>query len=141
MHTSRVSSGLLFALLLVMVVGLPACSSSAWLNVRNVPEDGYTRTLNYQFQARVHSDEDGNCKQMMVRVKSLNKMYSRGEPPSRLQLFDDDCMSPFRFERVQYITREGEPVRLFGTDVARFLSDYTRLESELVGWLWREGVI
>ncbi len=120
---------------------MQACSGP-WLRVRHVPEDGYQQTINYQFQARVHDDDDGICRMMVVRVKALNKMYSKQEPPPRLQLFDDDCASPLRFERVQYVATEtGEHVRLSGTDVVRFLSDYSRLEDELIGWLWREGVI
>lgn len=140
MRTLR-ASGLLIATLLILAAALQACSGPS-LNVRHVPADGYVSTINYQFQARVHDDSDGNCKMMQVRVRALNKMYSRQEPPPRLQLFDDDCVSPLRFERVQYVDKDtGEQVRLHGTDVNRFLGDYSRLEDELIGWLWREGVI
>ena len=141
MYTSRAHGGLLFAILLVLAVFLQACSGP-WLRVRHVPEDGYKQTLNYQFQARVHSDSLGECKMIVVRVKALNKVYTKEPPPSRLQLFDDDCMSPVRFERVHYISNEtGEHVRLQGPEVVRFLSEHIRLEDELIGWLWREGVI
>ncbi len=133
----------LFGALSVLVLGvvLQACSGP-WLRVEHIPENGYDRTLNYQFQAQVHADSLGECRSIVVRVKALNKMYSREEPPSRLQLFDDDCMSPVRFERVQFVSKEtGEPMRLSGTEVVHFLSDYHRLEDELMGWLWRAGVI
>lgn len=141
MRKSRVQRGCLFALLVVIAVSLQACSG-AWLRINHVPEDGYERTLNYQFQAQVHSDSLGNCRMMMVRVKALNKMYSKQEPPPRLQLFDDDCMSPLRFERVHYVSKQtGEHIRLSGTDVVHFFSDNARLESELIEWLWYEGVI
>lgn len=133
--------GFLIAVLLGFAVLLQGCSGP-WLKVSHVPEDGYNRTLNYQFQAQVHADELGECKMMVVRVKALNKMYSKGEPPARLRLFDDDCLSPLRFERVQYISKEtGQHVRLSGIDVVHFLSDFQHLEGELIGWLWREGVI
>ncbi len=141
MRTSSALGGLLFATLLVFAALLQACSGP-WLQVRHVPEDGYERTLNYQFQARVHSDSLGDCHMLVVRVKPLNKMYSKQEPPSRLQLFDDDCMSPLRFERIQYHSKgNGSLVRLAGPEVTQFLSEYDRLEGELVGWLWRAGVI
>ncbi|ARA93157.1 MAG: hypothetical protein D6685_05745 [Bacteroidetes bacterium] len=140
MHTFLAPRGLRLVAGLALAVVLSSCSG-AWLNVRRIPEDGYVRTFNYQFQAQVHADDAGVCKHMVVRVKPLNKMYSEGEPPSRLQLFDDDCLSPFRFERAEYYSREGMPVRLFGTEVVRFLNEFQHLESELVGWLWREGVI
>ena len=137
----RGATGFLLAGYFTLTVMLQACSGP-WLRVRNVPENGYAQTLNYQFQAQVHADENGVCRMMTVRVKPLNKVYSKQEPPDRLQLFDDDCSSPLRFERVQYISREtGKQVRLSGVEVSRFLSDYSRLEDELVGWLWRAGVI
>jgi hypothetical protein len=133
--------GTLIAFVLVLSVSLQACSGP-WLRIRHVPEDGFAQTINYEFQAEVHDDESGTCRMMVVHVKALNKVYWKQEPPFRLQLFDDDCNSPLRFERVQYVTTEGgEPVRLHGTDVVHFLADYSRLEGELVGWLWREGVI
>jgi hypothetical protein len=107
-----------------------------------VPEDGFAQTINYQFQAEVHDDESGRCRMMVVHVKALNKVYSKQEPPDRLELFDDDCNRPLRFERLQYVSTEtGKYIRLHGTDVVRFLAAYSRLEDELVGWLWREGVI
>lgn len=141
MQTSPPPYGLFFAILLFFAAFLHACSGP-WLQVRHVPDDGYERTRNYQFQAQIHSDSDGQCKMMSVRVKALNKLYSRDQPPPRLQLFDDDCMSPLRFERVQFISREtGEHVRLSGPDVVHFLSDNDRLEGELIEWLWSEGVI
>jgi hypothetical protein len=126
----------------VLAVSLWACGGSSWLHVRHVPEDGYAETLNYQFRATVHADTLGNCRTMSVEVKPINKVYSGGEPPSRLQLFDDDCRSPVRFERAQFISNEsGAPVRLSGSEVNRFLRNFVRLEDELIGWLWREGVI
>ena len=138
MYTSRALGGLLFVILLVLAVFLPACSGP-WLQVRQVPEDGYGHTLHYEFQAQIHDDTDGNCKRMVVRVKAFN---TKTDPPPRLQLFDDDCLSPVRFERVHYISKEtGEHVRLSGSAVFHFLSDHARLEDELVGWLWRAGVI
>lgn len=137
MRTPRALVGLL---LIAVLIALEACSGP-WVSVRNVPEDGYEQTVNYQFQAQVHSDDSGTCKMMVVRVKALSKLYTRQEPPSRLQLFDDDCTSPLRFERVSYLSKEGGQVRLSGIDVVHFLGQYSRLEDELVGWLWREGVI
>jgi hypothetical protein len=131
----------LIAPFLLLSVSIQGCSGP-WLRVRHVPEDGFAQTLNYEFQAEVHDDESGRCRMMVVHVKALNKVYSKQAPPARLQLFDDDCNSPLRFERVQYVSMEtGKQVRLHDTDVVRFLADYSRLENELVGWLWREGVI
>ena len=89
MRASFALEGPLFAILLVFAAFLQACSGP-WLRVRQVPEDGYKQTLNYQFQAQVHSDSLGECKMMVVRVKALNKFYTKGAPPPRLQLFDDD---------------------------------------------------
>ena len=138
MDTPRVWGGFPFALLLVFAVFLPACSGP-WLQVRQVPEDGYEQTLHYQFQAQIHDDAEGQCKMMIVRVKAFG---TKEDPPPRLQLFDDDCLSPLRFERVHYISKEtGEHIRLSGSAVFHFLSEHIRLENELVGWLWREGVI
>ncbi len=134
-------AGLLFIGALVLVGSLSGCSR-AWLRVQQVPQNGFAQTLNYQFQAQVHADSSGHCRMMTVQVKPLNKVYSSGEPPSRLQLFDDDCASPVRFERAQFVSKEtGEHVRLSGSEVYRFLSNYTRLENELIGWLWRAGII
>lgn len=141
MRTSWAFPALLFASVLAFALILNACSGP-WLRVRHVPEDGFDKTLNYQFQAQVHADSDGQCKKMVVRVKALNKGYSKGEPPSRLQLFDDDCLRPVRFERVHYVSKEtGEHVRLSGSEVVHFFSDYVSLEDELIGWLWRANVI
>ena len=119
---------------------LSACSGSG-LRVEHVPSDGYFRTINYQFQAQLHLDETGRCRKMVVRVRPLNKGYSEGEPPPRLQFFDDDCASPLRFERAQFVSREGTQVQLYGTEVTRYLGQFNHLENELVGWLWREGMI
>jgi hypothetical protein len=133
--------GPLIASFLVLSLSIQACSRP-WLRVRHVPADGFAQTINYEFQAQVHDDESGRCRMMVVHVKALSKLYSKQEPPPRLQLFDDDCDSPLRFERVQYVSMEtGEQVRLHGRDVVRFLADYSRLADELVGWLWRAGVI
>ena len=133
---------LLFLLAGVFAVALSACGGSSWLRVRHVPENGYAETLNYQFRASVYADSLGNCQMLTVQVRPISKLYSGDEPPDRLQLFDDDCRSPVRFERAQYISREtGESVRLSGTQVNRFLGDFVRLEDELMGWLWRAGVI
>jgi hypothetical protein len=141
MRMPRALVGPLIASFLVLSVSIQACSGP-WLRVRHVPEDGFAQTINYQFQAQVHDDESGKCRMMVVHVKALNKVYSKQEPPPRLQLFDDDCTSPLRFERVQYVSMEtGKQVRLHDADVVRFLADYSRLADELVGWLWREGVI
>lgn len=140
MHTPRLFSVLLVAG--VLAVSLSACGGSSWLSVRRVPEDGFAQTLNYQFQAQVHADSLGNCHMLIVEVKPLNKVYNEGEPPPRLKLFDDNCNSPVRFERAQYVSREtGESVRLTGPQVGRFLDSFARLENELVGWLWRAGII
>ena len=130
-------------LLLLLGAGafvLQACSGSG-LRVQHVPSDGFVRTINYQFQAKLHLDETGRCRNMVIRVRPLNKGYSEGEPPPRLQLFDDDCTSPLRFERAQFVSREGVQVQLYGIEVTRYLGQFNHLENELVGWLWREGVI
>ena len=137
MRTSDVLSGLLFAILF----GFAACSGP-WLQVRQVPEEGYEQTLHYQFQAQIHDDADGQCKMLAVRVKPFSTFYRAGQLPPRLELYDDDCMSPLRFERVHYISIEtGEHIRLSGSAVIQFLSEHIRLEDELIGWLWRQGVI
>src|SRR5919106_6308926 len=103
---------------------LLACAGP-WLRVRHVPEDGFAQTINYEFQAEVHDDESGRCRMLVVHVRALNKVYWKQEPPPRLQLFDDDCNSPLRFERVQYVSLEtGAQVRLHANDVVRFLADY-----------------
>ena len=119
-----------------LIVG---CSGPS-LQLQQFPDNGYAQTLNYQFQAQVHTDSEGRCKKMSVRVRPLNKVYWKEPPPERLQLFDDDCMSPVRFERIHYINNEGI-VQLSGPEITQFWSSYFRLEDELVGWLWREGII
>ena len=133
---------LYIAALLILFAGvLPACSGTG-LKMRQVPANGYEQTLNYQFQAQVYADSDGKCRKLVVRVRPLNKVYWKEPPPDRLQLFDDDCTSPVRFERVNYIdTDTGEQVRLHGFEVAYFWSEQFRLEDELIGWLWREGIV
>ena len=107
----------------------------------HLPENGYEHTINYQFQATIRSDAEGECKQLIVRVRPLNKMYSGNQPPDRLQLFDDDCQRPLRFERINYIEREtSEPVRLSGPEVYRFWNEHSKIEGEMIEWLWRAGV-
>ena len=140
MPTHHASDRLPFAALLIAVLLVPACSGTS-VQVQRVPEDGFTQTRNYQFQARIRADTLGNCETMTVRVKGVNKLYMRGAPPSRLRLFDDDCARPVQFERVEYVSRETQHhVRLSGFEVARFLSGHGRLEHELMRWLWREQV-
>ncbi|MEM8486675.1 MAG: hypothetical protein AAF564_14070 [Bacteroidota bacterium] len=109
--------------------------------MHQVPENGYEQTLNYQFQAQVHADEKGECQKIVIRVKPINKVYWKTPPPQRLQIYDDDCMAPVRFERLQYLARSGGMVRLNGIELSRFWSEQFRLEDELIGWLWREGII
>ena len=143
MRTPRTSEALLAWVILVGtgLLLLQGCAEP-WLRVQQVPENGYGRTINYQFQAQVHADSLGSCERIVVRVRPISKRYTKGAPPARLQLFDDDCMSPVRFERVQYLSEQtGEHVNLHGPEIFRFWSDNTRLENELIGWLWREGVI
>ena len=141
MHMPRASNAPLWAILFGIGLLLQGCSEP-WLRVQQVPENGYSRTINYQFQAQVHADSVGSCERIVVRVRPINKRYTRGAPPSRLRLFDDDCSSPVRFERVQYLSeRTGEQVSLHGPEIFRFWGDNARLENELVEWLWREGVI
>ncbi len=141
MPTLDARPGYLVAFLLVLGLFLQACSGGR-LYIRSVPDEGYGQTTNYQFQARIHADSVGTCTKMVVRVRPVNKLYLRGRPPSRLQLFDDDCIRPLRFERVNYVSeRTGEAVRLSGPDVAQFFSNHFRLENELIAWLFDEGVI
>lgn len=136
MHMQSTFPALIFCASLVM-----AGCSGAGFQVQQLPPNGYDQTLNYQFQAQVYSNAEGECMRMTVRVKALNKVYWKKPPPERLQLFDDDCMSPLRFERVQYYSADDAAlVRLVGIEVSRFWSEYFRLEDELMGWLWREGV-
>ena len=125
--------------LLVLAGFLPACAGSGF-TVSQVPDNGYDRTLNYQFQAQVHADPDGVCKQIVVRVRPLNKVYWKEPPPDRLSLYDDDCLSPVRFERVHYLAKDGL-VRLSGVEVNYFWSENFRLEDELVSWLWQKEII
>ena len=127
-----------FLIILLPVLG--SCKGPGF-SVTQLPENGYAQTINYQFQATIRSDTKGDCKQLIVRVRPLNKMYSGNQPPDRLQLFDDDCNRPLRFERINYIERgTNEPVRLSGPEVNRFWSDYSRIESEMIEWLWRAGI-
>ena len=116
-----------------------ACGS-AGLRVQHVPDHGYEQTLNYQFQAQVFRDAAGQCRKLIVRVRPLNKIYWRAPPPERLQMYDDDCLSPVRFERVHYLASDGL-IRLNGIEVSYFFSENFRLEDELIGWLWRSGII
>ena len=139
MYAPRLPRELLIAGILAGL--LSACGGDSWLRARYVPENGYAETLNYRFRATVHADSLDNCRTMSVEVRPINKVYSGGAPPSRLQLFDDDCRSPVRFERAQFISESGQPVRLSGSEVNRFLSNFVRLEDELIGWLWRAGII
>ena len=125
----------------VLAVSLPACSGSGFV-VHTVPENGYGHTLNYQFQAQVQTDDEGKCTKFSVRVKALNKVYWKTPPPDRLQLFDDDCLSPVRFERAHFISRETRgPVQLYGPELTYFWSEQYRLEDELISWLWEKGII
>ena len=135
LHSLLIVTALLSALL------LQACASTQ-PQVRTVPEDGFAHTLHYQFRAQVYADSLGECQHFTVRVKALNKGYSNGAPPPRLRLWDDDCMRPIRFERMQYISPEtGEQVRLNGTEVGHFWGENVRLQNELMTWMWRAGVI
>lgn len=141
MGITRPISGFNPAILCLLALGLQACASSGGGSVRQVPENGYEQTQNYQFQAQVHADSTGRCQRIVIRVEALSKLYTRGKPPSRLQLIDEDCYSPVRFESARYLSDRGNVVQLSGTEVDRFLSQNSRLEDELIGWLWREGVI
>jgi|GEM_PF-6862512 len=128
-----------FVPVFVLAALLTSCSGPGF-TVTQFPENGYAQTINYQFQATMRSDSDGDCEQLVVRVRALSKMYSGNQPPDRLQLFDDDCHLPLRFERINYIDRvTNEPVRLSGPEVNRFWSDYSRIEGEMIDWLFKEG--
>ncbi|MEZ4701460.1 MAG: hypothetical protein R2834_14075 [Rhodothermales bacterium] len=129
-------------LVLILLAGcLSACSGAAGLTIRDVPANGYDQTLNYEFQAQVYEDAQGKCKRMVVRVRPINKVYWKTPPPDRLQLYDDDCYSPIRFERIQYLAGgAGGIVRLSGPQVNLFWSEQFRLQDELLGWLWRQGI-
>lgn len=134
-------SSLAGALLTALVLLLQACSGSG-LHVKELPESGYAKTINYQFQAAVHFDSLGTCRQMSVRVKPISKGYAYDKPPDRLQLFDDDCTRPVKFDRVQYLSnRTGELVRLSGIDLEVFWDEFARLQFELMDWLFQEGAI
>ena len=138
--TAKTMRGLSF-FTFVLICLLPACSGTG-MRMRQVPENGYEYTINYQFQAQVFEDADGNCKKLVVRVRPLNKVYWREPPPDRLQLFDDDCLSPVKFERISYLeVKTGDRVRLSGFEVVQFWSQQFRLEDELISWLWREEII
>ena len=138
----RIKAEYLIVALLVIAGFLSACSGTGGLKMHEVPANGYEHTLNYQFQAQVYSDDSGACKRIVVRVKPLNKLYWKKPPPDRLQLFDDDCLAPVRFERIQYLSKESRRVeRLSGPEVAYFWSEYFRLQDELISWLWREEII
>lgn len=129
-----------FGALLIFIAILTSCKGPGYTTTF-LPENGYTKTLNYQFKATIRSDAEGECKQLTVRVRPLNKMYSGNQPPDRLQLFDDDCNQPLRFERISYIERRtSQPVRLSGTEVYQFWSAYSRIEGEMIEWLWRAGL-
>ena len=131
-----------FYLLFLLVGVLSACAGTSDLVMREVPANGFAQTLNYEFQAQVYENDQGECKRMTVRVKPLNKVYWRAPPPDRLQLFDDDCYSPIRFERIQYIARNaGGVIHLSGPQVSLFWSEQFRLQDELLGWLWRQGIM
>lgn len=141
MRKARILDGLFVALPLMLTVLLQGCAG-AGSQVLRVPPEGYDQTTNYQFQAQVHADAQGTCQQLVVRVKALNKLYTQDAPPSRLQLFDDDCEYPIQFERVQYLSRQtGENVRLVGAEIDHFWGENVRLQNELMAWLWREGVV
>lgn len=128
------------AVLWAVAMLLPACSGHGY-RMQEVPEQGYEQTLNYQFQAQVFSDEEGECKRVVVRVRPLNKGYVTEPPPNRLQLIDEDCFRPIQFERAQYLSRQnGGLVRLNGPEVANFLGSQVRLSNELYDWLWRAGI-
>ncbi len=140
-HILPANSGLFFILLVAVVIGGSACSGSG-LRMREVPANGYEHTLNYKFQAQVYSDDNGRCQRMVVRVRPINKVYWKKPPPDRLQLFDDDCLTPVRFERIQYLSRERKGMeRLSGPQVAYFWSENFRLQDELISWIWREDVL
>ena len=124
-----------------VVAALFSCSGPAY-KMRQFPENGYDQTINYQFQAQVHADAEGRCRKLVVRVRPLNKVYWKTPPPDRLQLFDDDCTQPVRFERINYLSTNGDGmVRLTGIEVNRFWSEQFRLQDELISWLWREEVM
>lgn len=141
MDNPRTLGGPLLITLFLLAFLVQACASSNGGSVRQVPENGYEQTQNYQFQAQVHADSLGRCQRIVVRVEAQSKLYTRGKPPSRLQLIDEDCFSPVRFESARYLSDRGNVVQLSGTEVDNFLARNSRLEDELIGWLWREGII
>ena len=137
----RAPFALQIGILLFVALILQSCSGPSFKRVQ-VPENGYDQTLNYQFQAQVYADSDGECQRITIRVKAINKVYWKTPPPDRLQLFDDDCNRPVRFERVQYLGDRGEGLRrLSGIEVSYFWSEQYRLQDELISWLWEEGII
>ena len=128
--------------IIMLAVLVQACSAGPGFKRTQVPSNGYDHTLNYQFQAQVFADSEGDCQRIVVKVKPLNKVYWKTPPPDRLQLFDDDCNSPVRFERIQYLGEQGEGLRrLSGIEITYFWSDQFRLQDELISWLWDEGII
>lgn len=141
MGTARIIDGLLVAMPCLVALLMSACVSSGSASVRQVPENGYDHTQNYRFQARVHADSLGQCQRIVVRVEALNKLYTKDRPPYRLQLIDENCYSPVRFENARYVSDNGAPVQLSGTEVDRFLDNNVTLENDLMSWLWHEGVI
>jgi hypothetical protein len=141
MDNVRTTVGL-FVIIPCLLLLVQGCASSNSGSFRQVPENGYEHTTNYRFQAQVHTDAQNRCQRIVIRVRAVNKVYTRGQqPPYRLQLADEDCNSPVRFENARYISEEGTIVQLSGNEVDRFLGENTQLENELISWLWREGVI
>ena len=129
-----------YSSLLLLVAMLPACSGTPVLTTRYVPENGFAQTLNYQFQAHVRVDADDECKSLVVNVMPLQN-FGPNMTPARLRFFDDNCFSPIRFERAQYLDEDtGTVIRISDFEVVRFLSDYPRLDNELMGWLWRSEI-
>ena len=124
--------------LLILLVG---CSGSGYA-LQEYPENGFDRTLNYQFQAKVFNDQEGECKRIVVEVKALNKVYMRSAPPERLRLYDDDCLLPLRFEQIKYLsTDKGGLVQMSGIDINYFWSENYKLQNELMDWLWQSGIV
>lgn len=119
-----------------------ASCTGAGFSLKEYPSDGFERTLSYQFRAKVYNNQEGQCQRIVVEVKALNKVYLRGAPPERLRLYDDDCMSPVRFEQVKYLsTDEGGLIQVTGMDVTYFWSENFKLENELLEWLWQNNIV
>ncbi|MFK7844658.1 MAG: hypothetical protein AB8G77_05100 [Rhodothermales bacterium] len=139
----RIPVGFQLGMVLLILCILPACAGGkAGLKMHAVPYNGFDQTLNFQFQAQVFKTDEGECKRMVVRVKPLNKVYWKTPPPDRLQLYDDDCLSPVRFERLQFLSREsGGLQHLAGPEINFFWSEHFRLQDELVGWLWSSEIL